>query len=319
MAYETTTELAQAVEFEMGEVTDGTSQFRTRIVNELDRAHKILIAGGGELNADTNGKPIRRPTIFPWARAANPLVLNLEVPYDTGTVSLTNGSTTATFSASVTADKAGWYLQIDNDPEVYRISAHGGSSDTMTLDAAFVGTTDTAASYTLFKLDYTVGSDDVMFFTQEIHSFKDDTRVEIIPLETLYKRYPLKDVSKAMPQKAAILKQSNGTLTIRFNSYPEDTERLLFYYVPEPTDLDTSSSDPIIPRHHRKVLVHLTAYYMMRGKDDDRANSHFGTAKQLYDSLVTEAYQMNFGNDDGFAIIDPDGADDSRDLFKVTV
>lgn len=319
MAYETTTELAQAVEFEMGEVTDGTSQFRTRIIQELDRAHKTLIAGGGELNADANGKPIRRPVLFSWARSATPIVVNLETPYETGTVSVTNNSTTATFSASVTADKAGWYLKIDDEPEVYRISAHGGSSDTMTLDAAYVGTTDTAAGYKLFKLDYTVGSDDVMFFTQEIHSFKDDTRIEIIPLESLYKRYPLKDISEAMPSKAAIIKQTGGTLTVRFNSYSEETERLNFYYVPEPSDLNTSGSDPIIPRHHRKVLVHLVSYYMMRGKDDDRAKSHFGTAKQLFDALVTENYQMNFGNDDRFALLDPDGVDDTRDIFKVVI
>src|SRR3990167_9792805 len=76
-----------------------------------------------------------------WKWREKRQVINTVAKITTGTVSLTNGSTTVTFSSAPTVSVAGYVLLMTTDTKdsgvAPRISAHTASSTSATLDAAY--------------------------------------------------------------------------------------------------------------------------------------------------------------------------------------
>ena len=81
-------------------------------------------------------------------------------------------------------------------------------------------------------------------------------------------------------------------------------QKIDLYFVERPEDLDLVSSDPILP-NYRSLLVHLAAFYHLRKRDDDRAQSHFGTARSMFDALTSESRQILNSNDADFGVAKP--------------
>jgi len=301
MAFSTTTELAQYVEKELGHNLSGStaSSQRTDIVSHLDRAHKLVLAGGGFLNYDEKGYRKNQDVVFSFARATNPKIINTVAPIDTGfTVDATLSSTTITFSSDPNSGVSvqGYHIVISGG--IYRISSHTAASTTATLDAAFVDTTVTGANFSLFKLQYTVGSSDVLRLLSPARTIQG--KLDLLDKDELLDRYPLNEVSKAFPCHAAIINESSGTFTFQLSSYPDDIERLEFDYVAIPTTLDTTSTDPILPAQHRLVLAELACYYMLMRNDDSRAAQHLAIARQMFQALVDWNSQNTGGADSDF-------------------
>jgi len=77
--------------------------------------------------------------------------------YTTGTISITNASTAATLSTgpATTVGDVGsfleYYIKINGFDEIYRISAHTAEATAVTLETAFLGTTNTTASYRIWR------------------------------------------------------------------------------------------------------------------------------------------------------------------------
>jgi len=84
------------------------------------------------------------------------LVVQTVVDYTTGTVA-TNGTTAITFSATITASKAGQYIQFSSSSDWYKITAHTGGTATATLEIAALYTA-AAATYTIRKFYYSTDS-----------------------------------------------------------------------------------------------------------------------------------------------------------------
>ena len=68
----------------------------------------------------------------------------------TGTVAVTNGSTTATLSSAPTVSYAGRMFHVQGATTYYRISSHTANTTAMTLSTAYAETTSGAASYHVF-------------------------------------------------------------------------------------------------------------------------------------------------------------------------
>lgn len=266
------------------------------------------MGGGGELNLDDVGNPIRRPFVFPWAVAAQPKIITV-IPLQEGTATIAQNSTSVTSSSinSATTDLTGWHIQFIGtpNPTVYYISAHSGT--TITLDGAQVAEAASGVAFKAFKLIYSVGSD-ILLTTDKLRAYTlrgDGYWVSMVEPRALFDRWPLARISEGSAQEAAIIKQTNGTLQLQLSHAPTEYQRLELWYVPKPTDLNVSgSSDPILPSY-RTVLVHLAAFYHLRRRDDDRAQSHFSTAKQLFDCLTTEARQIVNANDENYGYVAP--------------
>lgn len=80
-------------------------------------------------------------------------------PYETGTVSVTNNSTTVTGSGTTfTSAMVGRKIRVNTDNAYYRISAFVSATE-ITLEAPYQGSTDSGLSYSIYKDEYRLPSD----------------------------------------------------------------------------------------------------------------------------------------------------------------
>ena len=291
MAFSTTSELASLTEKELGHNLSGSSSQRTDIVSHLDEAHKTVLAGGGVLNYAEDGRRLRNEVVFPFARSQNPKILTLIPAVTTASVTSTRNSASISFAADPNSGTsiANYFIRIKGEDEVYRVSAHTAAATTATLDGVYVGPSNVSAgTCDIFKLQYDIGSSDVLQLVSpfRVYSGNRFNQISLTDKDELVKQYPLHQIGAEMPNMAAAVKETTGTLTVQFNSYPSDYERVEVDYIPVPTTLDTSSSNPIIPAHFRKVLSYLAAYYMAVRNGDKRAGAFLGMARQLFGELV---------------------------------
>lgn len=143
----TTADLVSSVLRRCGENSDSSSPYYQQAIDYLDQIHNTVITGGSEFNLDVD-----EPWV--WAKARRPLVLEIQPYYSTGSVSLTQGSSSGTFSAAPTISLEKYFLKLDSGPEVYRIASHAANSTGFSLDAAFPQTSATGATFKAFLLDY---------------------------------------------------------------------------------------------------------------------------------------------------------------------
>lgn len=149
MAVRTTADLVSSVLRRCGENQDSSSPYYQQALDYLEQIHNTVITGGNEFNLEVD-----EPWI--WARARKPLVLEIQPYYGTGSVSLTQGSVSGTFSAAPSYSVSGYFIKLDNGPEVYRIAQHTGASTSFSLDAAFPQTSVTGATFKAFLLEYSL-------------------------------------------------------------------------------------------------------------------------------------------------------------------
>jgi hypothetical protein len=90
--------------------------------------------------------------------AARPYQFAFVAPYTTGTVAVTNGSTTVTGSGTAfTAAMVDQAIVFENDDVHYYI-ASVESSTSLTLGLAYIGTTDASQTFTIHTINYTLPS-----------------------------------------------------------------------------------------------------------------------------------------------------------------
>lgn len=130
-----------------GEETNGNSAYEAEALEYLNKVHHAIIAGGSVFNLEVDESWV-------WARSKSPMTIELQPKYETGTVSVTQGSEAATFSSAPSFSAEGWFLKADNRPEAYKIVSHTAAASAFELDAAFVGDTAATQAYKIFKLDY---------------------------------------------------------------------------------------------------------------------------------------------------------------------
>lgn len=303
--YDTTSQLKSLLQEEVSD-TSPNSDTAARYLALLDRAHKAIVGGGGELNLDDRNNPIRRPVVFPWALATQPKSMIL-LPKQEGTANVTQLSATALVCSinSSTTNMTGWHIRFDQLETVYYITLHTGT--TLTLDSAYIGETGTSTVFEAGKLIYSLGSNDILLLTDKGNLQTNDGKLSITDRNALAEAFPIYKVTQKTPTQAGILNQTNGTFSLQMGSWPPEYKRVDFPYVPIPADLDLSTSNPIIPNGsgHRIVIVHLAAFYHLRKRDDDRAQEHFKTAQQLFNSLTTESYQNVNSNDVDYGHLSP--------------
>lgn len=304
MAYETTTELRSLLAQEVGDENPSSTEL-TRLLGLLDDAHKEIVGGGGVLNVDSAGNMMSRPHVFPWAVERNPMVITTDLPIETGTVSVTSGLTSATLSSAPSDSVANWYFRVGNEDTVYRVTAHTAATTGLTLDTAYLGTTAATATYALFKLDYDFSASEIMVPAGFARGYHSRDAIPLIGIEEHLDRYPLAELSEGDPDVFGVKHLSSGALTVRFNHYPTEKRRFELRYVKTPTALDTSSSNPIIPREDRKILVHLAAYHQLIYRDDARAQQHLATARAIFQRLKAKGGAFTEHQDKWFGFAPP--------------
>lgn len=240
MAIQCTDGIKKSVLFRCGELTDGTSPYDSKALDYMNQVYRSILSGGNEFNLDL-GKP------WVWAKARQPGTLVLQPQYETGTVTVTNGSTAISFSVAPPAAVVGQWIQIGgSDGDFFKIVSIAGVN--AVLDAAYTGSSASGASFIVYYLEYDLSPAierliGPMFVDQQQEfNAPEDGLVYGVDIGNIYENYPLKFIDILVPNNfAQIAKTQDGKIRVRFNSQVGSQTKVNFDYIPVYSDLKVFS------------------------------------------------------------------------------
>lgn len=271
-----TADLIDSALFNANEATDGSSDYEAKALEYLNRAYQSVIMGGAEFTG-------KEPEPWWWLRKTGIFTLQ---PAETGTVTVTQDSTTVTFSAAPAVTRVGWYLKT-TDADVYQIATHTGGVATATLDSPYTGETGDK-TYTLMRLDYDLETD-LIELLDPMKGYRQNVtgeyRITGADQDALESEWPLAQVDEGYPTRYTLVTDKK----VHFNRYPPERIRLDYVYLYQPADLTNSvSEEPAIPYAHRKVLADICATYILNDKDDAKANNMGLIAKTGLEAMIKQ-------------------------------
>lgn len=293
--YQFSSDLVNDVLFRADEPIDGTSDFQSKAVEYINRAYQAIWTGGAELDPSINED-------WWWLRKDPPGVLTIEPKIVAGTASVTNNSTAIEFSSSPAKDLDDWFFKVDDEPDVFRISAHTAAASGATLDAVFTGDTATAASYKVFKLEYTLATD-ALKVVGPMRVYQDGRKsVDGVSLSSLDARYPIASANGGTPDEFANVTEQK----VRFNRYGGATGteliRAEYDYMRVPAALTSGAAEePAVPLQYRRIIADYGAALLHEDKDDDRSKTAAALAKSGLKAMEVEnrarltQYSRNMG------------------------
>lgn len=281
--YQYTQDLLDDVLGRADEPIDGTSEYATQAKTFLNRALLGLTAGGAEL-ADGAFE------LWYWLKPTTRGVLTLNPVIETGTVLVTNNSTSITFSSAPTPSVATRYFRVTGHPDVFKISAHTALAAGATLDSVYTGTTDATANYKVFQLEYSLASD-VLYLGQEMRAYQSSRKsIKGISEEELDRLWPLHVLGQGVPRNFAMIAEQK----VRFSHYggtsSTDLIRIDYQYAAQPTLMSVwdSSTEPPFPHRHRKVIADWALALLLQAKSDSRSAEAMQLARSGFKAMVRE-------------------------------
>ena len=249
---------------------------------------------------------------FPWAERTAQLITQQD--YTTGTISISQGSTTLTGSSTVWTTnnafgvanaRAGGKIQI-NGQEIYEVSSVGGAT-TITLTSKYVGA-DVAAgsSYKYFEDEYALASD--FLRPVEVNSFDLDASIELVDRKT-FRREFVRNNTPGRPTVATIVDKAFGASTARsrkiiFARPPGDFYLIPYSYITtnlavasngtEAVSLSADTDEPIVPLQYRHIIVlHALKNWYRDKKNDPRSQV---VASEYTDAMIRLAQDGEIGS-----------------------
>ncbi len=200
-----------------------------------------------------------------WFWLQRRAIINTSPQIDTGTVALTENSTTITFSTapqqfSANVSVAGYLLTIPgNTPDslaAYRIAAHTSGTTTATLDAGYTGSTATAASFTLYQVSYDLPADCAKLTHLKRFGFR--APLQRLGIEDL-SYLQTNSISVGKPQAYSIFDfATNGSVgtarELQIYPYPDQAYRLEVWY--KHANANDTSTDLDLPLDYQHVLIY---------------------------------------------------------------
>lgn len=280
--YQFSADLVDDILFRAGEQTDGTSNFEAVALQYLNRAYRALWMGGGEFMDGNNQN-------WWWLRKDPPGTLTLTPSISTGSVSVTNNSTSITFSSAPAASVAGYFFRVTGQEDVFRISTHTGGSASATLDSVYTGTTAAAASYKLMLMEYSLASDVLRVIAPMRVRLAHGGFISGVDIISMEQNWPLHLAESGVPSEFAHI----GERKVRFNRFGSDTANDLFRveydYLYKPADLTNSGSEePVVPLQYRHILCDMALTMLFIDKNDDRATVVVAAAKAGIMAMINE-------------------------------
>lgn len=150
--FRTTADILDAALRKSGEVTSGTSPYETDALEYLNSVHLALISGGTiPVGKDAT---VQVDEVWPWSRSREPMILELQPKYTTGTLTVTVGSEAITFSTGPADSLEGWHIKIDGESEWYKIRQHTAAATGAELDSIYSDSSGSGKTFRAVKLDY---------------------------------------------------------------------------------------------------------------------------------------------------------------------
>lgn len=234
MAIQNAKVIKNSVLFRCGELTDGTSAYDSKALEYINQIYRSILSGGNEFNLDL-GKP------WVWAKARTPGTLVLQTEYS-GTAAVVNGSTSVTLSAAPAVSLKGQYFRVLDGGDFYKVLSHSGTS--VTLDAAYTSSTNAAASFKVYFLEYDLPQEierlvgPMVVDKQQDFNAPMDGLIYGVDMSNINESYPLKFIRGSIPTNfAQISRGANNKIRVRFNDQAGSQTRVSFDYIPTYSDL----------------------------------------------------------------------------------
>jgi len=228
---------------------------------------------------------------FPWAERSGQLLT--QPRYNTGTVTITKGSTTLTGASTLwdTANsfgvdnmRPGGKVVISGRNEVYEVSSV--TSDTVAvLTSRWVGDDVSATTYYYFEDEYTLPSDFLRPLTKE--QFSDGIEIRLIGRGDFRRMFPRNSVVGRPTYACIVDRAPSGSVTLvraaRFHRPPDTAMLIPYSYITAnlvvtsagatATEFSSDADEPVIPIRYRHTLVFHALYNWYRDKKDDVRSS----------------------------------------------
>jgi hypothetical protein len=251
---------------------------------------------------------------FTWAHRRD--TIRTHPKYETGTVDLTQGSTSVSGSSTdwTGSDafgdqnvRVGGKLVTANGQEVYRVTAVGSATG-LTLDQPWVDDTSTGVSYTYFEDEYALASD--FLRPLSLRSFDLDDGIRLIGKMEFEGYYPRNKTTGQVSVATILDLPFSGDTTpvrkVRFHKPPDQAYLIPYWYVTSnlavssagsaQVELSADTDEPIVPLSFRMMIVHhaLAQWFSDRMDDLQRSSRH----DALYQNILNRALLQNeFGKD----------------------
>lgn len=123
----------------------------------------------------------------------------------------------------------------------------------------------------------------------------------------LQEDFPLALVRERTPDRfARIREENNGSIWVRFNSYPKYKTKVQIDWIPVPSDIqDNAVSKPRIPRSDLDVLIHGAAAFIAFDKEDSKFESLINLTKAGLQAMKTKNHGLLNRTGEAFAQIQP--------------
>lgn len=84
--------------------------------------------------------------------------------------------------------------------------------------------------------------------------------------------YPISNVSERIPDRfCRLTEDADGSIWVRFNTYPKDKIKVTVDWIPQPIDLqDNTASRVLLPRQDVDTLIHAACAYICYDKEDSK-------------------------------------------------
>lgn len=229
--------------------------------------------------------------------------------------SLGNDTWTVTYSSvtkkfTITSDLTG------SGTSVSLLGATGTNASTSALPLLGFDDLDytTLATYTS---TYPVGA--ISRFVEPFVLYgKDDPFIMGLDELSFMQEWPLGRVREGTPRFFTKLAENrDGSITVRFNAYPTEVQRIDINWIPAPRDLQNNSvSYPLVPRKFIDILEYGASFFLLTDKEDNKSEKYFALAQTQLKAMLKQNRneQAKYGRDFGSIVPRLDLVDRPRKL-----
>lgn len=231
---------------------------------------------------NTSGRMIAGAADWPFLRAATPLIIQTVPDVTTGTVSVTDGQTSATLSSAPSVSVTNRYIQFASSNDWFRITAHTAATTGLTIDPVAIDT-NSSAEYIIRKFFYSTSAtvDRILSINQNITPFQlnEMTRDQFLDMKP--------NSSTVGSPRIYMMAGLDSSGVIQFVLYPTpDAEiNLSVENLPEITDLSADSDVSIIPpKWHTTTMIEGAKWQAFDFLDDTRSDA----SKRLFNAMLDD-------------------------------
>lgn len=239
--------------------------------------------------------------LFNWPWLFKNYTLQTVADITTGTVAVSAGGTSLTFSSAPTVSVANDYMiQLTTTNDWYFISAHTAASTSATISVPYVGTSSYSSTYILRKVFYSLGSDVDRLI--DIRQSITKNKLMYVDPRTMDRIIPDVNMVGSPLYYSLLGYDSSQNWRIGFLPTPNTILNLQIRYYQRITELSASTDIPLVPpKWHSAIVFGALVMYGHPYIDDTR----FKEAELRFNQCVQEMEMNNNHVPDQMIVMQP--------------